>query len=166
MNGDTQVKLSKGAGYSLHALMYMVRHRTQLPLTVNHIARAEGIPPGTLSKQFQTLSKAGLIRALKGRDKGYVFAKPPEKITLLEIFETAEGHPLFEECLLKHCHCGGTPVNCRILEQWRKSTDQMTDLFSEISLTTAAWTHPEHRCDEPPHSTPSKQLQQRHTNPK
>ncbi len=129
--------------------MYMVKHITQLPLTVSHIAKAEGIPAGYLSKLFQTLSKAGFIRALKGRHKGYVFAKPPEKITLLEIFETIEGHTLFEECLLKHCHCGGTPENCRIFEQWRKSTDQVTDLLSETSLASAAWTHPEHRCDEP-----------------
>ncbi len=158
--GDNAVKLSKGSGYSFHALMYMVKHMTQLPLTVGHIAKAQGIPPGYLSKLFQALSKAGLIRAIKGRQKGYVFAKPPEKITLLEVFETIEGHTLFEECLLKHCHCGGTPDNCRIYHQWRKSTSQMTDLLSEIPLTTAAWTHPEHRCDAAPISSPRRSRSQ------
>ena len=135
----------------------MVKHITQLPLTVNHIARAEGIPPGYLSKLFQTLAKAGLIRALKGRHKGYVFAKPAEKITLLEIFETIEGHALFEECLLKHCNCGGTPENCRIFGKWKESTNEMKNFLSEIPLTTAAWTHPEHRCDETADSTTPEQ---------
>ncbi|MCF7972577.1 MAG: Rrf2 family transcriptional regulator [Phycisphaerae bacterium] len=150
------MKLSKGAGYALHALMYMVRHITQLPLTVSHVAKAEGIPAGYLSRLFQTLSKAGLIRALKGRHHGYVFAKSPEKITLLEIFETIEGRTLFGECLLKHCNCGGTPNNCRIFKQWQESTQQITDLFSEITLTSAAWTHPEHRFEALPESPPSK----------
>ncbi|MCP4450242.1 MAG: Rrf2 family transcriptional regulator [Planctomycetes bacterium] len=125
--------------------MYMVRHITQLPLTANHIAKAEGIPAGYLSKLFQTLAKAGLIRALKGRQKGYVFAKPPERITLLEIFETIKGHPLFGECLIQHCNCDGNVDSCRIFKQWRESTDQMAALFSELTLTAAAWTHPEHQ---------------------
>jgi Rrf2 family protein len=128
--------------------MYMVRHITQLPLTVNHIAKAEGIPAGYLSKLFQTLAKAGLIRALKGRHKGYVFAKPPEKINLLEIFETIEGHALFGECLIQHCNCSANVENCRIFKQWRESTDQMTALFSELTLTAAAWTHPEHQFED------------------
>ena len=141
------MKLSKGSGYSFHALMYMVRHITQLPLTVNHIAKAEGIPAGYLSKLFQTLAKAGLIRALKGRHNGYVFAKPPEKITLLEVFETIEGHALFGECIIQHCNCTNNQENCRIFQQWRESTDQMSALFSEMTLTAAAWSHPEHRFD-------------------
>jgi Rrf2 family protein len=137
------VKLSKGTAYSLHSLMYMVRHITQLPLTVNHIAKAESIPPGYLSKLFQKLAKAGLIRALKGQHKGYVFAKPPDKISLLEIIETIEGNPVFGKCIIQHCNCGEAQKDCRIFKQWQESTRQMTDLFSEITLTTAAWTHPE-----------------------
>ena len=43
------MKVSKTAAYSLHALMYMVRHITQLPATTNTIAKAEGIPPGYLA---------------------------------------------------------------------------------------------------------------------
>jgi Rrf2 family protein len=156
MTGENAVRLSKGCGYSFHALMYMVRHITQLPLTVNHIAKAEGIPAGYLSKLFQTLAKAGLIRALKGRHNGYVFAKPPEKINLLEIFETIEGRTLFGECPIQHCHCSGNLESCRIFKQWRESTDQIAALFSEMTLTAAAWTHPEHHFEElpaPPDST-------------
>jgi Rrf2 family protein len=151
------MKLSKGTGYSLHALMYMVRHITQLPLTVSHIAKAEGIPAGTLSKLFQTLSKAGLIKAVKGRHNGYVFAKPPEKTTLLEIFETLEGRSLFDDCLLKHCNCGATPETCRIYGKWRKATQEMTNLFADITLTAAAWSHPEHRFDKLPDMIPPQE---------
>ncbi len=139
------MKVSKTAAYSLHALMYMVRHITQLPVTTNTIARAEGIPPGYLAKIFQKLVKAGLVKAVRSKGRGYVFVKPPEEINLLELFELIEGESLFDDCLLRHCECGGTPENCCIFAKWISATKKIKQLFLETSLATAAWNHPEHR---------------------
>jgi Rrf2 family protein len=126
-------------------LMYMVRHITQLPVTTGTIAKAEGIPPGYLAKIFQQLVKVRFVRAVKGKDRGYVFAKSPEEINLLELFEVIEGGALFDDCLLKHCECGGTPENCYIYAQWISATKRIKQLLTETSLATAAWNHPEHR---------------------
>ena len=139
------MKVSKASAYSLHALMYMVRHITQLPATTNTIAKAEGIPSGYLAKIFQKLVKAGLVKAVRGKNKGYIFAKSPEEINLLELFELIEGASLFDDCLLRHCECGGTPENCCIFAKWISATKKIKQLFLETSLTTAAWNHPEHR---------------------
>jgi len=139
------MKVSQATGYALHALMYMVRHITQLPATASTIAKAEGIPSGYLSKIFQKLVKARFVRAVRGHKRGYVFARPPEEITLLELFEVIEGGPLFDDCLLKHCECGGTPENCYIYAQWLSTTKKMNKLFAETTLVTAAWNHPQHR---------------------
>ena len=108
------MKVTKSAGYALHALMYMVRHSTQLPVTAVTVAKAEGIPSDYLAKIFQQLAKARFVKAIRGRKRGYVFAREPEQITLLELFEAVEGGPLFDDCFLRHCECGGTPENCRI----------------------------------------------------
>ena len=67
------MKVKKSTAYALHALMYMVRHITQLPVTTNTIAKGEGIPPGYLAKIFQKLTKAQIIKGFKGRRKGYTF---------------------------------------------------------------------------------------------
>ena len=139
------MKVSKATAYALHALMYMVRHSTQLPVTTSTIAKGEGIPPGYLAKLFQRLVKAGFVRAIKGRNKGYVFAKPPDEINILELLEAIEGKPLFDDCLLKHCECGGTPENCYIYAQWLSATRKIAELLSETTVVTAAWNHPEHR---------------------
>ena len=139
------MKISKAAAYSLHALMYMVRHATQLPATTNAIAKAEGIPSGYLAKIFQRLVKAGFVKAVRGKKKGYVFAKPPEDINLLELFELIEGESLFDDCLLRHCECGGTPENCCIFAKWLRATNKIKQFLSETSVVTAAWNHPEHR---------------------
>lgn len=146
------MKVSKATAYALHALMYMVRHITELPASTATIAKAEGIPPGYLAKVFQRLVKAGVVKAAKGRRKGYVFARPPEEISLLDMFEAVEGKTAFEDCLLRHCECGGTPDNCYIYAQWVSSTRKMNRLLDETSLVAAAWNHPEHRFHELPAS--------------
>jgi Rrf2 family protein len=139
------MKVTKSSAYALHALMYMVRHSTQLPATAGTIARAEGIPCDYLVKILQQLVKAGFVKAVRGRKRGYAFAKAPEEINLLDLFEVIEGHSLFDECFLKHCDCGGTIENCRIFTTWADATRQIKDMLLQTSVASAAWNHPEHR---------------------
>ena len=146
------MKVMKATAYALHALMYMVRHATQLPVTTNAIAKGEGIPSEYLAKIFQRLSKAHIVKGVKGRKKGHVFARPPEEISLLEIINSIESESLFDDCPLKHCECGGNPKNCYIFAQWINATKKLRDLFEETTLTTVAWNHPEHRFNSLPES--------------
>ena len=139
------MKVSQATAYALHAMMYMVRHITQLPATTGTIAKAEGIPAGYLAKIFRRLVKARLVKSVRGRKRGYVFARPPEEISLLELFEVVEGGPLFDDCLLRHCDCGGTPENCCIYAQWISATRKINKLLEDTSVANAAWNHPEHR---------------------
>ncbi len=139
------MKVSIAVTHALHALMYMARHITLLPATTNTIAKAEGISPEYLPTIFQRLAKAGFVKAAKDKKKGYVFAKSPEDINLLELVELIEGQPLFTDCLLQHCECGGTPKNCYIFAEWISATKKIKQLFAEISLNDAIWNHPEHR---------------------
>jgi Rrf2 family protein len=143
--GEKYMKVTKSAGYAVHALMYMVRHSTQLPVTAVTVARAEGIPPQYLAKIFQQLAKAHFVKAIRGRKKGYVFARPPEQITLLELLEAIEGGPLFDDCFLRHCECGGTPDNCRVFSMWTDAVRQIKKELEDTTIASATWAHPEHR---------------------
>lgn len=144
------MKVSKSASYALHALMYMVRHATDLPVTTETIARSEGIPASYLAKVCRTLVGSGFIRSVAGRKRGYEFARPPEDISLLELFEAVEGHSLFGDCLLRNYECGGTPENCRIYSVWKSSTRRIRELLANTSVEASAWNHPEHRFGEAP----------------
>lgn len=144
------MKVSQASAYALHALMYMVRHMTQLPVTSGVIAQAEGMPAGYLAKVMQQLARAGFVRSVRGRHRGYVFARSPEEVSLLELFETLESRSLFDECPLKHCDCGGTIQNCRVRAVWAGATREIKELLTETSVVSAAWNHPQHRFNEMP----------------
>lgn len=152
------MKVKHATSYALHAMMYMVRHVTQLPVTAGVVAKAEGIPPGYLSKILHRLAKAGLVKAATQRKNGYLFAKPPEDISLRELFEAVEGGPLFQECFMKHCQCEGTTDDCHIYAAWRHTMKGLTDYLEETSIATAAWNHPDHRFNtaSTPHTVKQK----------
>ena len=149
------MKINQASAYAMHALMYMVRHMTQLPVTSKTMAKAEGIPAGYLSKVLQQLVKAGFIRSVKGRERGYVFARPPEEISMLQLLEALEGQPMFDDCPLRHCACGGTTQNCRIFAHWTAATRKLKELLAETTVASAAWNHPEHRFNVLPSLTTS-----------
>ena len=153
------MKISQASAYALHALMYMARHMTQLPVTSKAIARAEGIPEGYLAKVLQQLAKGGFIRSVKGRERGYIFARPPEEVSLLELFESLERQPLFDDCPLRHCACGGTSQNCHIFAQWLTATRKLKELLDETTIASSAWHHPEHRFDVPPTCTTPEEVE-------
>ena len=142
------MKVSKATAYALHAMMCMVRHRTQLPVTTEVIAKAEGMPSAYLSKILQQLVKAGFLKSTPGARRGYDFAREPEDISMLELLNVMEGDHIFSDCLLKRCECGGTPDNCYIYGQWLDATRKIKTLFEETNLVMATWNHPEHRFSE------------------
>ena len=141
------MKVSKATAYALHAMMHMVRHRTQLPVAASSIAKAEGIPGAYLAKILQQLAKAGFLRSVRKHKRGYEFARPPETISLLELIEVMEGELELTDCLFNHCNCGGTPENCLIYAQWLEATKQMRKLLADTSIVASTWSHPEHRFD-------------------
>jgi Rrf2 family protein len=125
---------------------------TQLPVTCKTVAAAEGMPQEYLAKVLQRLVKAGFIKAAKGPKRGYVFAVPPEEIHLSSLFASTEDEPLFGDCPLRYCVCGGTSENCHIYAQWLVATREFRRLLEETSVAAAAWHHPEHRFEVAPDS--------------
>jgi len=158
------MKVKKSSAYALHALMYMVRHSTQLPATTDTIAKAEGIPSDYLPKIFQQLVKARFVKAIRGKKRGYVFARPPEEISFLELLDAIEGSPVFDDCLLRHCECGGTKENCRFFSVWLDATRQVKQLLEETTVASAAWSHPEHRFLSLPESLAGGTKEKQRTN--
>ena len=138
------MKTSKASSYAMHALMYMVRHSTLLPITNKVIAKAEGIPVGYLAKILQQLAKAGIVTSSRKSNGGYNFAQPAERISVLKVLNAIEGESFFDECFMKHCDCGGTVENCEIYKLWHESTMKIKEYLSHKSIVDATWKHPEH----------------------
>jgi Rrf2 family protein len=83
--------LSKKTQYALQALTYMVGKEEQSPILIAEIASQKNIPLKFLENILLELKKAGFLESKKGKNGGYFFATPPQKIKLSAIFRTIEG---------------------------------------------------------------------------
>ena len=144
------MKVNKACAYGLHALMYMVRHMTLLPATVEAIARTEGMPARHLSEVLQRLTQAGFVQLVHGREHGYVFARPPEEITPVELLATLEGQSLSDDHALRHGESGGMSQDGPVVAPWVADPGRIAELLEEQTIVAAAWKDLERRSTVPP----------------
>ena len=79
--------------YALQALTELGRTPGDAPVPIAELARRRDIPVQFLEQLFAVLRRAGVLRSQRGVKGGYLFAKPPSEITVLEIVELLDGPP-------------------------------------------------------------------------
>ena len=101
------LNISEAANLGIHALTYLAYHYTsKRPVATTEISDNFKISSNHLSKVLQRLTKMGLVKSIRGPRGGFVLAKKPEKITLLNIYEAIDGaFSLHSQCLLGEPTC-------------------------------------------------------------
>ena len=84
------------------------------------------------AKVVQQLVRAGLLETERGPAGGAKLARPPEDITLLEIYVAAGGHPSYKGCLLKHDICDGD--SCALGKLMAKENERLITLLKNVRL--------------------------------
>lgn len=86
------VELSSRVEYALLALLELASHHPKdSPVTVNEIAASGEIPERYLDQILAVLRRAGFVQSLRGAKGGYLLAKQPGQINLLEVVFALEG---------------------------------------------------------------------------
>jgi len=83
--------LSSKVKYGIAALMELANYYGKDLLQTKLIAERRSIPPNYLEQLLNQLTKAGIVKALRGSKGGYQLAVPPEEITFLQVWEIMEG---------------------------------------------------------------------------
>lgn len=85
------LSITSKAPYAVRALTELARRGSSDPVPIGEIAKARDIPVQFLEGLFATLRRSGVLHSQRGVKGGYLFARPPAEITVLEIVELLEG---------------------------------------------------------------------------
>ena len=127
------IAISEAATLAIHALAYIANQEDTKPISTGKVAESFGFSEAHLSKVFQRLNKSGFLRSVRGPRGGFILAKEPESITLLNIYEAIDG-PISRHgpCLLHKAECEfGDCVFGDLLET---IPAQIEDHFSKTTL--------------------------------
>ncbi len=83
--------LSSKIKYGIAALMELVSYYGKGLLQSKVIAERRSIPPNYLEQLLNQLTRAGLVRAVRGSKGGYELAMDPREITFLQVWELMDG---------------------------------------------------------------------------
>lgn len=86
------MEISCKSEYALLALLELATHYNEgEPLQIRQIAAQQNIPDRYLEQLLATLRRAGVVKSQRGAKGGYVLAREPWKISLMEVVDCLEG---------------------------------------------------------------------------
>ena len=85
------MKLSRASSYAVHGLAFLAAQAPDQPVPARVMGRNEDLPERFITKLLTRLERAHLVHSRKGPGGGYWLARPPVRISLLEIIEVIDG---------------------------------------------------------------------------
>ena len=115
----------------------LAKHGPDEPLTLSDIGTGEGVSQPYAAKIMNELRQAGLAESVRGRNGGYILARPPHRIRLSDVFK-ALGEPLFSP---SHCE-KFTPANgdcihvddCTVRDVWAGMSKIVQSVLEQVTL--------------------------------
>ena len=96
------MKLSVKSDYAARAVLWMARHYAKgQARTVEEMALAQGIPPHYLAQILIKLKSAQIVKSRRGKEGGYLLARPPGKISFGDVLRCVHGE-IFDSPGLKN----------------------------------------------------------------
>jgi FeS assembly SUF system regulator len=92
------VRLGKLTDYGLVLMTLIARGEGQPLRTARDLAVESRLPLSTVSKLLKQLLQSGLLTSHRGIKGGYILAKEPQEISVIEIISAIEGPMALTEC--------------------------------------------------------------------
>ena len=128
---------SKATGYGIRALAYIASRPETGLCGLQEIAEHEDIPPAYLRKVLGELRRHRFLRSVKGIHGGYELGRPPEAITLWDVFSVLEPDPYMDMCILGHRACEPESA-CAFHDDWQRLRKDLVSVLQSKTISEAA----------------------------
>ncbi len=132
------MELSCKCEYALLALLELTQHYSAQPhaegqvLQIKEIAAQQSIPDRYLEQLLATLRRQGLVKSQRGAKGGYLLARAPWQITVLDVMQAIEG----EDVLSSHRRDGDGPPTPEQETLWAMWQDVQALVIAQLQKTS------------------------------
>lgn len=142
------MRISSKGRYGLAAMIEIARnYQSGSYITVVSLSQKLGISKIYLEQVFSLLKKAELVEAAKGAQGGYRLAKPPQKMTVLEVLKALE-QSLFEKTVKSVSRTAGDIEEAMQEKVFSALDHAATETLGEVTLYDLVNEADRHRASE------------------
>ena len=103
------------------------------PVMMSSIAARQEVSRKYLHALLTSLKESGLVRSIRGAKGGYVLARSPEEIRVIDIFEAVEGVVAVVHCVSDPSLCNRSE-NCAARRMWAELSEAMYEVLRGKTL--------------------------------
>ena len=123
------VKLSVKSDYAVRAVLGLAkRYAEGASVRAEDLATEHGIPPNYLVQILIELKSQQIVKSQRGKEGGYLLAKPPGEITFGDVLRCVHGQ-VFDSPAINDPQC---PVELRAL--WRKMQATLDETADAVTF--------------------------------
>lgn len=130
------MRLTTFSDYALRVLLYAANAGDRL-ITIDETAKVYRVSRAHLMKVVNVLTRAGYLKAVRGRSGGLLLARPPEKIRLGDIIRLSEPDFALVECFSAGNECILTPC-CGLPRVINEALNAFMSTFDRYTLADIA----------------------------
>ena len=124
---------SKACEYGLRSALYVATRDSDEYVPIREIASNLGISHHFLTKVLQELTRARIMRSLRGPNGGVALNSDVDCISLYDIISAIDGRDHFDNCVLGLPSCDDIHP-CPLHSYWGAVRDDIKTEFQNISL--------------------------------
>ena len=126
--------VTRNTDYALRAVCFIARNQ-KCAVTVSELVEKLKIPRSFLRKLLQVLSKLKVLKSSKGQGGGFLLARSPEKIFLVDLISIFQGQVKLNECFFKKLSCPNKKT-CVLRKKIQSIEDYMVKELNSITIAS------------------------------
>ena len=123
------MKISTKGRYALRLMVDLALSGQGQPISLKDVAQRQQLSDKYLEQIVTPLSRAGLVRSVRGAGGGYLLPRRPEEYTVGEILRPLEGDLAPVECATdaQFCERSGQCVTVELWQQIHRAVSEVVD---------------------------------------
>jgi FeS assembly SUF system regulator len=126
------LRMSRITDYGIVLLSHLAAADPERVHNARELAESSHLPLPVVSKILKVLAREGFLESHRGVKGGYSLARPPERVSVVEVIDALEGPIALTECGVGSCE---REASCVVRAPWQRINRVVRNSLADVRLS-------------------------------